>query len=110
MKRDADNEVDAWTFCLQLTCYSKIRHDADDEVDDVYFELAEVVIGNEYVDAFPPLRPLTTSLHVSPSDTSASLDDWPGSSLKSDSSLSESYLSVSRMWDAPDLFNLSPCP
>ena len=53
------------------------EHDADHEVDDVFVELAEVVIGRTSDDAFLPLRPLTTSLRVSPSDTSASLDVWP---------------------------------
>ena len=59
-----DNVVDEFVF----------EDDADDEVDDVNVELAEVAIGRDYDDAFPPLRPLTTSLHVSPSDASASLD------------------------------------
>ena len=72
--------------------------------DDNVFE---DVIGRVH-DAFPPLRPLTTSLH---DPSSASLDSCPGKSLKFDNSASESHSSVSANWsEAPDLFNLSLCP
>ena len=63
-----------------------------DNVEDVFFlvevvfKVAEVVSGRDHLDAFPPLRPLTTLDHVSHSDVSVPLDVCPGNSLGSDSS------------------------
>ena len=95
-------------------CFIDVETDAEDAED------VEIIVDEDHVfedvigrvhDAFPPLRPLTTSLHDPSSVSSASLDSCPGQSLKFDNSASVSHSSVSANWaEAPDLFNLSPCP
>ena len=98
-EHEADNEVDAVDVCCRDIDVDELAGKENDEAQLVDSELVEIAIGRKYDDAFPLLRPLTTSHHVSPSDVSVSLDVCPGNSLRSDSSFSESQPS---MRGAPD--------
>ena len=73
--------------------YVVMRDEVDVDQDVEHLEVREFAIGKDF-GPFPPLRPMTTSLHSSPSEPSWSLEDWPGNSLRSESWFSESQAST----------------